>query len=37
MFDTIKDVNYLFLAGARIFSRLGAPASTVKMVRAYDT
>jgi hypothetical protein len=27
MFDTIKDVNYLFLAGARIFSRLGAPAS----------
>jgi hypothetical protein len=31
MFDTIKDVDYLFLAGARIFSRLGAPVSTVKI------
>jgi hypothetical protein len=27
MFDAIKDVNYLFLASARIFSRLGAPVS----------
>ena len=28
VFDAIKDINYLFLAGARIFSRLGAPVST---------
>jgi hypothetical protein len=27
MFDVIKDVNYLFLASARIFGRLGAPVS----------
>ena len=27
--DTIEDVNYLFLASARIFSRLGSPASIV--------
>jgi hypothetical protein len=27
MFDAIKDVDYLFLASARIFSRLGAPVS----------
>jgi hypothetical protein len=34
MFDAIKDVNYLFLASARIFSRLGAPVSIVKIVCA---
>jgi hypothetical protein len=27
MFDAIKDVNYFFLASARIFSRLGDPVS----------
>jgi hypothetical protein len=35
MFDAIKDVDYLFLASARIFSRLGAPG--VKIVCASDT
>ena len=30
MFDTIKDVDYLFLAGARICGRLGAPVLIVK-------
>jgi hypothetical protein len=37
MFDAIEDVNYLFLGSARIFSRLGAPVSTVKIVCASDT
>ena len=37
MFDSIKDVRHLFLASARIFSRLGVPVSTARIVYASDT
>jgi hypothetical protein len=36
MFYAIKDLGYLLLAGARIFSRLGGSPG-VKMVCASDT
>ena len=31
MLGAIKDINYILLASARIFSRLGVPVSTVKI------
>jgi hypothetical protein len=36
MFDAIEDVNYLFLASARIISSLGARVLTVKIGCASD-